>query len=47
MLTEYLNFSQEEMERCLGFIPRTVSQVADVARNANSNPLFDYVSETT
>jgi hypothetical protein len=41
-LKEYLNFSQEEMERCLGFIPRTVSQVADVASNASSNPLEDF-----
>ena len=43
MLQEYLEFSQEEMERCLGFIPRTVQQVADVARNADSNPLSDFV----
>ena len=42
MLKEYLNFSQEEMERCLGFIPRTVSQVADVASDASSNPLEDF-----
>lgn len=44
MLQEYLTFSQEEMERCLGFIPRTVAQVADVARNAPDNPLEDFNS---
>ena len=42
MLQEYLTFSQEEMERCLGFIPRTVAQVADVARGAPDNPLEDF-----
>jgi predicted nucleic acid-binding Zn-ribbon protein len=47
MLKEYLSFSQEEMERCLGFIPRTVSQVANVASNASSNPLEDFVGQTS
>ena len=45
MLQEYLSFSQEEMERCLGFIPRTVAQVADVARGAPENPLEDFVDD--
>jgi hypothetical protein len=46
MLREFLKFSQEEMRKSLGFVPRTVSQVASICRTVPENPLADFPGYT-
>ena len=42
MLNGYLTFSQEEMRKSLGFVPRVVVQVAAVCANASPDPLDNF-----
>ena len=43
MLKEYLAFSQEEMKKSLGFVPRMVVQVAAVCEGVPTNPLESFL----
>ena len=42
MLREFLKFSQEEMRKSLGFVPRTVMQVSEICKTVPENPLADF-----
>jgi hypothetical protein len=42
ILREFLKFCQEEMRKSLGFVPRTVSQVAAICNTVPENPLADF-----
>eukprot|EP00943_MAST-04B_sp_MAST-4B-sp1_P007974 g7974.t1 len=46
MLREFLKFSQEEMRKSLGFVPRTVIQVSEICKTVPENPLEDFEGYT-
>ena len=46
MLREFLKFSQEEMRKSLGFVPRTVIQVSEICKTVPENPLADFEGYT-